>query len=210
VRILYHTYRLWLHELALHVDHSPEDFKAPYQMGVIHPSQSADVPIKPLVESISKLVESSHALLDGFLAISPEKARSLPVFIFVRVSFAGFVLVKLCLSASSISSRIKDLIDVGNLNTEEYMDRTIWHCRSIVGTNECRVPALFLALLFKMRLWCKNPGMIEAYPDNGPRDIWPEGPEEANAENAVGIPRFVEEMANKDMSSSGVGRLQRT
>lgn len=35
--LMYHTIRLYLYEVALHVDHSPEDFKAPYQMGGLQP-----------------------------------------------------------------------------------------------------------------------------------------------------------------------------
>ncbi|OQN95469.1 hypothetical protein B0A48_18316, partial [Cryoendolithus antarcticus] len=78
---MYHTIRLFLHELVLHVDYSPEDFKAPYQMGPLQPCDIISaLPTKVGVESIGILTESSHALLEMLLSLDPATARALPVF----------------------------------------------------------------------------------------------------------------------------------
>ncbi|TKA79022.1 hypothetical protein B0A55_03160 [Friedmanniomyces simplex] len=178
--IMYYTIRLYLHEIALHVDHSPEDFRAPYQMGtIIHhppppaPASAADagsgaaaagapeVPTQVLASAIAECITSSHALLSAFLAMDVDGLRALPVFSYVRVSFAAFVLAKLCLSASHRGSRIYRVLDRRALQVESYMDRAVLHVRNIVGGKRCRVPAIFLALLFKLRQWCLNPEMIE-------------------------------------------------
>ncbi|KAK5125056.1 hypothetical protein LTR85_001247 [Meristemomyces frigidus] len=159
--IMYYTVRLYLHEVALHVDHSPEDFRAPYQMGVVHSSGDEDIPTQVLADSIAECITCSHALLSTFLAMEVDSCRALPVFSYVRVSFAAFVLAKLCLSASHPGSRIGRVLDRSSLKVESYMDRAILHVREIVGPLRCRVPAIFLALLFKLRQWCMNPQMIE-------------------------------------------------
>lgn len=156
--IMYYTVRLYLFEIALHVDHAPEDFKAPYQMGELHPIQDAEeVPTQVLAESVAGCINSAHALLTTFLLMDVESLRALPVFSYVRISFAAFILAKLSLSAAHPRSRIARVLDKDSLKVQNYMDRAILHVRNIVGNRKSRVPSIFLALLFKLRQWCLNP-----------------------------------------------------
>nr|OQO19832.1 hypothetical protein B0A51_13522 [Rachicladosporium sp. CCFEE 5018] len=174
---MYHTIRLFLHELVLHVDYSPEDFKAPYQMGPLQPCDIISaLPTKVGVESIGILTESSHALLELFLSLDPATACALPVFSYVRMSYAVFLLAKLHLSGSSKHSKLVSLIDRDSLQAEHYMDRAILHVRNVIGEQACRVPSIFLALLFKLRQWCQRPELIRQAEGNGETsDIWPDG-----------------------------------
>lgn len=82
------------------------------------------------------------------------------MFTYVRVSFAAFVLAKLCLSAATPGSRIGQILDKNSLKAESYMDRLILHVRNVVGPHRCRVPAIFLALSFKLRQWSLHPEII--------------------------------------------------
>lgn len=162
--IMYYTVRLYLFEIVLHVDHSAEDFRAPYQMGGMRFSPNADqVPTQVIAEATAECIDSSHALLDVFLGMTPDSLRALPVFSYVRISFAAFILAKLCLSATHPHSRIGQLLDRGTLKIESYMDRSILHIRNVVGPKNCRVPAIFLALLFKLRQWCLNPEVVRQF-----------------------------------------------
>jgi hypothetical protein len=166
--IMYYTIRLYLHEIALHVDHSPEDFRAPYQMGTIHVShENEEIPTQVLAEAIAECISCAHGLLNTFLAMDPNSCRALPVFSYVRVSFAAFVLAKLCLSAAHPRSRIGKVLDRSSLKVESYLDRAVLHVRNVVGAHRTRVPAIFLALLFKLRQWCLNPEMLDQ-PKSGP------------------------------------------
>jgi hypothetical protein len=195
VKIMYFTLRLFLHELVLHIDHSPEDFKAPYQMGVIHPYGDRDLPIKPVVQAIADLVSSSHSLVDAFVEMGPEIACFQPIFVFVRVSFAAFVLAKLCLSAYSQHSRLASVIDHSSLKAETYVDKLILFVSEIVGPRGRHVPSLFLALLFKLRQWCTHPELVQQAEDKGtPNDIWPEGISKAREHIASAEPRVTEAM----------------
>jgi hypothetical protein len=197
LKIMYFTSRLFLHELALHIDHSPEDFKAPYQMGVIHPCGDREIPIKPVVGAITELVTSSHDLIDAFIGMGPEVARFQPIFAFVRVSFAAFVLAKLCLSAYSPESRLASVIDRESLHAEPYVDKLILFVQDVVGPKGRHVPALFLALLFKLRQWCTHPELIQQAQDEGaPPDIWPEGANKAREYIELEGPRITEAMSS--------------
>ncbi|KAK1816850.1 hypothetical protein LTR12_008688 [Friedmanniomyces endolithicus] len=175
--IMYYTNRLFLHEIALHVDHSPEDFRAPYQMGTItHPPPNPnagpggdpEVPTQILAEAIAECITSSHAVLNAFFAMDVDGLRALPVFGYVRVTFAAFALAKLCLSAAHPEARLHRVVDRRALQVEGFMDRAVLHVRNVVGTKRCRVPAIFLALLFKLRQWCMNPELIERAADDVP------------------------------------------
>lgn len=105
-----------------HVDHAPEDFKAPYQMGRIQ-TLGKEVSTQVLAEAIAECVSSAHALLTTFLDIDVDSLRGLPVFSFVRTSFASFILAKLSLSCADPSSRIGKVLDRSSLQLESYMDR---------------------------------------------------------------------------------------
>lgn len=197
LKIMYFTLRLFLHELALHIDHSPEDFKAPYQMGVIHPCDDREIPIKPVVGAIADLIASSHDLINAFVGMGPDVARFQPIFIFVRVSFAAFVLAKLCLSAYSPESRLASVIERERLHAEPYVDKLILFVQDVVGPRSRHVPSLFLALLFKLRQWCTHPELIQQAQDEGaPSDIWPEGAKKAREVIDLEGPRITEAMSS--------------
>jgi hypothetical protein len=203
LKIMYFTLRLFLHELALHIDHSPEDFKAPYQMGVIHPCGDREIPIKPVVGAIADLTASSHDLIDAFIGMGSEIARFQPIFIFVRVSFAAFVLAKLCLSAYSPESRLAKVIEREGLHAESYVDKLILFVQEVVGTRGRHVPSLFLALLFKLRQWCTHPELIQQAQDEGaPSDIWPEGAKKAREYIELEGPRISEAMSSSSTEPS--------
>ena len=159
--MMYQTIRIFLHEVALHVDHSPEDFRAPYQMGGIHPSDGEEIPTQALAEAIAECINAAHSLLNTFLAMDVNKARSLPVFSYVRISYSAFVLAKLSLSVANPASRIGKVLDRSSLKVESFMDRAILHVRVVVGPQRSRVPGIFLALLFKLRQWCMHPEIID-------------------------------------------------
>lgn len=156
LQMTYYTVRLYLSEVVLHVDHPPEDFNVPYRMSQIsYSSHSREtVPMKPAVEALAELVENSHALLDSFMTLDTNLARALPLGMFVRVSYAAFVLAKLCASAVHESSQLSPLIDQSTLYAESYMNRTLLFVRSSIGVNGCRLPAIFLNLMSQMREWC--------------------------------------------------------
>lgn len=193
LQIMYYSIRLLLYEVGLHVDHSPEDFKAPYQMGGIQQSDGEDIPTQPLAEAIAESISASHNLLNTYLAMDVESARAFPVFGYVRVSLAAFVLTKLCLSNASSASRIGKVIDRSSLKAESFMDRTILHVRAVVGDMRCRVPAIFLALLFKLRQWCLNPGIIESSPDAKPGwELTQAATPQDDADQQVHAPKYIE------------------
>ena len=195
LRITYYTTRLHLHEIVLHVDHSSEDFKAPYHMGGIYPHEAEQVPVKPVVDALAELVESTHALMDVFMGIDVNRTRALPVFSFVRLSYAAFILAKLCVSAASTHGQLAPLIDRSSLKAESYMERTLDHLRGAIGPNGCRVPAIFFNLLSQMGQWCSHPELIQQAEMEG-------GMRESGLED---VPRLVEDVSSPNTTPETTG-----
>lgn len=164
--MIYWSMRLYLHEVALHVDHSPDDFNAPFQMGTIHRWQGEPVPTGVLAEAVAECITCCHNVLTTFIDMDAEALRALPILGYVRISFAAFVLAKLCLSASHPESQIARVLDRDALQAQSILDRTILHVKAAVGTTGCKIPSIFLALLFKLRQWCLNPMLIEESKEN--------------------------------------------
>jgi hypothetical protein len=132
-------------------------------MGVVQPTESMDaddVPTQTLAEGISECISSAHAAIDLFVAMDDDSIRSLPVFGFVRITGAAFVLAKLCLSAVQPQGRIGSILDRSSLKVEHYMDRLILCVRSVMAKQPTRIFGLVLALTFKLRQWCLDPSAM--------------------------------------------------
>lgn len=164
LQLQYHAARAYLREAVLYVDHRPEDFKVPYRMSSMLPhstgTEQQSLPVEAAADSLMDLMQSAHALLESFLSIEAGLTRALPLGMFVRVSYACFILAKLCISAGSAQSRLSHLIDGAGLQAEIYLNRVLLHVRNAIGPNGSRLPAIFLNLLTQMREWCVHPELV--------------------------------------------------
>ncbi|KJX97653.1 hypothetical protein TI39_contig475g00013 [Zymoseptoria brevis] len=158
--MMYYNIRLCLFELVLHIEHSPDDFRAPYQMGLVQLFDSQhvdDIPTQVLAEGIAECISSAHAAIDIFVSMDDDSFRSLTVFDYVRITGSLFVLAKLCLSAVQPHGRIGSALDRTILKVEHYMDRTMSRVRGVLDKHRTRSPVLVLALLSMLQQWCIDP-----------------------------------------------------
>ncbi len=93
--IMYHHSFIYLHEMALHVDHPPEDFRPLYQIERLRTVRTGRRATTPYIDAVMQCISSSHSLLEIFLHMDIESLRAIPVFTYIRVSYALFVLLKL-------------------------------------------------------------------------------------------------------------------
>jgi hypothetical protein len=84
----------------------------------------------------------------------------MPIFSFVRVTGAAFVLAKLCLSAVQPQGRIGSILNRSSLKIDYYMERIITRARDIMEKQPTRVFGLVLSLLHKLRQWCIDPSAM--------------------------------------------------
>jgi hypothetical protein len=68
LKIMYHNVILHLKEFALHIEHSPEDFRAPFRMGRLNVVADADkVPSAVLGEAVAECITCAQQVLNIFL-----------------------------------------------------------------------------------------------------------------------------------------------
>ena len=156
IMVMLHHSNIYLHEIALHADHTPEDFKPLYQVEHLRLS-NAQPTTAASIDSITECIKSAHSLFNVFLNMDLGALQAVPVFTYVQVSYALFILAKLHVSASNSSSKLGDYIDFKSLKLGFYLDATITRLGKVVEQKECKVPIMFLRLLIKFQTWYRNP-----------------------------------------------------
>ncbi|KKF96348.1 Phosphoinositide polyphosphatase (Sac family) [Ceratocystis platani] len=124
----------------------------------IHSSQTiAASTSNPLTAShiacISALLRSVTSLFDVFLSIDINKVRCLPVYNFVRVSYAMVILVKIHMLSSIPGSEASRLFPREAVKMEFYADQLVEKFRAAVQGNRSRPAAKFLVVLSLLRRW---------------------------------------------------------
>lgn len=171
LKIQYHAAQAYLREAILYVDHRPEDFKVPYRLSpIISMRSNCTLPVKFMVNGLTDLMHASHELLEAFMAIEVDLTRALPLGMFVRVSYACFILTKLCISAGNTQSRLFHFIDRSGLEADSYLKRVLLHVRSAIGPNGSRLPSIFLNLLVQMQESCLLPETLHYMDSLSPED----------------------------------------
>ncbi|KAL3425695.1 hypothetical protein PVAG01_02486 [Phlyctema vagabunda] len=151
--LAYYHVSCFSNELAMHDDHPPEDFRPPYRMNVIVPSDVQISSISQYVDALAGCVSSAHASLDLFKRTDVEVLRAFPTSSYARIMYSAIILVKLHASARHPSSAIGKAVDLANLRADFYLDTMIDHMIRAVGTVEFRSAYTFLGALLRLRKW---------------------------------------------------------
>ena len=150
----YHT-NIILHEVALHGEHPPEDFKPPFRLDmIILPAESGARP--PQIDAITVCISSVHSMFDILLRMDIETLRSLPVFNYVRMAYAATILTKLYISSRTPNSQIGPLFERESLKLDHYLKSLILRLNEAAGSIECRSPYTFLSLLLRLYAWLRK------------------------------------------------------
>jgi hypothetical protein len=149
-----HT-NLFLHEVALHDEHPPEDFRPPFKLDkIIAPVE--DSAAAPQIDAITVCIASSQAMFDVLLNMDTETLRALPVFNYSRMTYAAAILTKLYISSRTPHSQIGPLFDRESLKLDFYLKSLILRLNEAAGPMEFRSPFTFLGLLLRLYSWFRK------------------------------------------------------
>ncbi|CZR59172.1 uncharacterized protein PAC_09064 [Phialocephala subalpina] len=151
----FHT-QLYIHEIALHDDHPPEDFQPPFALPKVISIHTDPRASNSYIDAISVSISSAQSLLDILLKMELEALRALPVYNYVRMSYALITLIKLYISSKSPESKIGAVLDPASLKVGLYLKSTIDKLIKAVGPKECRAPFTFLGMLMRLHGWFKS------------------------------------------------------
>ena len=150
---MYHNMNIYLHEIALHGDHRPEQFKPPYHFENLRSDKDSTGSSMDHLQAIIQCITSSHALIETFLHMDVELLRTLPIFNYVRLSYAIYVLEML-----ATSHAFGSFLNRGSLQINHYSELVIEHLEHVVGPAKCKIPSIFLGLLIRLQAWHRRPG----------------------------------------------------
>jgi len=193
----YHYSMIYAHEIAIHDEHPAEDFRPPFRIDKILPIQNDNRLTPAHSDAIATIIFSSHSLLDIMLAMDIDTLRSIPIYNYVRMTYACIILVKLYVSSRSSQSQIGTVVDSQSLRIGFYLENLVTLLTKAVGPMECRSPYTFLGLLMRLRDWYRNQELHEEFPnpvdlfgkiiETPPLEIGPESKNIAPKANLPGL-----------------------
>lgn len=150
-----HVVNLYMHEVAMHVDHNVDEFKPPFSEDVLR-GGVGDKP-EPLTSShvaaLSVCLKSIDGIFDTFLKLDPETIRCLPVAHFVRVAYAVVVLIKMYFAAATPNSELGKVINKDHMKVEQYLDGLVEIFRASAAEEKSRPASKFLMVLMMLKTW---------------------------------------------------------
>ncbi len=149
-----HVVNLYMHEVAMHVDHNVDEFKPPFSEASFHGDMQQPEPLTPAhVDALSTCLDSIDGIFETFLKLDAETIRCLPIAHFVRVAYAVVVLIKMYFAAASPNSDFGKVINKDNMKVEHYLDGLVEVFRAAAAEEKSRPSSKFLMVLTMLKTW---------------------------------------------------------
>ncbi|KAI9885943.1 MAG: hypothetical protein M1823_002269 [Watsoniomyces obsoletus] len=174
VQLNAHVLDLYMHEIAIHIDHIVDDFRAP--CGIGHdtgkdrtgPARPASEPLTAIhIDALMRCVSAIHSIIGIFLSFDVEKMRVLPIIHFVRVAYAVVCLTKMYFAATSPNSELGKVISVEDLKVERNLDGLLEGFRLAAEGDRCKPASKFMMVLVMLKTWFQNPKGVSGGPGGG-------------------------------------------
>ena len=151
---------LYIHEIALHVDHNVDEYIPIFSAENLQASRMEGPPMsKAQLEALTTCLNAIHGAFDAFLSLGVEFARTIPLFHFVRVSYAAVALVKIWIMAASPGSEFGKVIkSLDDLRVEEYLTRITDFLKESAANGVPHQGTRFSSTLVMLRSWFQKNG----------------------------------------------------
>lgn len=151
-----HVLSLYMHEVAMHVDHNVEEFKPPFTEESLRglDRDAATVPLTAVhINALSTCLTAIDGVFTTFLSIDIDTVRALPVMHFVRMAYAVVVLLKMYFAAAIEGSELGKVIDKDNMRVEFYLDHLLEHLRAAAADEKSKAGSKFLVVVAMLKNW---------------------------------------------------------
>lgn len=146
-----HVVNLYMHEVAMHVDHNVESFKPPFGDD---PLRGVEEELTPAhISALSTCLTSIDGIFETFLKFDIETIRCMPIAQFVRVAYAVVVLIKMYFAAAIPNSELGRVINKDNMKVEQYLDGLVGIFKASAAEEKSRSSAKFLLVLGVLNQW---------------------------------------------------------
>ncbi|KAH6709383.1 hypothetical protein DL95DRAFT_355382 [Leptodontidium sp. 2 PMI_412] len=151
-----HVVNLYMHEVAMHVDHNVEEFKPPFTDALLRDASANGEQMTLTgfhIAALSMCLKSIDGIFGNFLQFDVDVIRCLPVASFVRVAYAVVILIKMYFAAATPGSHFGKVIDKDNMKVEQYLDGLVDLFRKSAKDEKSRPSAKFLMVLLMLKTW---------------------------------------------------------
>ncbi|KAI1414754.1 hypothetical protein F5Y13DRAFT_187949 [Hypoxylon sp. FL1857] len=164
----FHVLNLYMHEIALHVDKSPEEYRPPCNADSLRePIPGLDDSLTPShISALSSCLVAIDGIFETFLSMDVHSIRCIPIFSFVRVAYAVVVLIKMYFSASNSNSELGKVINKDNMKVAEYLEKLLEKFREVAASDKSRPASKFLVVLAMLRSWFYKQGQTKMQGDD--------------------------------------------
>jgi hypothetical protein len=149
-----HVVSLYMHEVAMHVDHNVDEFKPPFTEDALRTvGQTQEALSTAHIGALSSCLASIDGIFDCFLTFDVDTIRCLPVGHFVRIAYAVVVLIKMYFAAAAPNSELGKVINKEDMRVDQYLDRLVDIFKASAAEEKSRPAAKFLMVLIMLRTW---------------------------------------------------------
>ena len=124
LRFFEHVTELYLHEIALHLNHNVEDFRMPFTEESLRTVNStSDTLTQNQMAALEACLRAAHGILDTMLSFDIQFVKTLPTLIyFVRCVYAIVILIKMHVAVSTPNSELGKIMKPADLKVDFYID----------------------------------------------------------------------------------------
>jgi hypothetical protein len=171
---------LYLHEIAIHHDHNVDDFRPdpdgmdksmdldPITRGA-HKFDSGSFVTTRHIDALSKCLDACHQVLDNYLALPIQVARSISNLGIVWNTYAAVALIKLHGVLHAPDSKFGSIF-TPNLKVEWYLDSFIHRLQEVSADGRCPPAEAFVYVVHKLRHWFQHKHAPHVDPEEN--DVW--------------------------------------
>lgn len=204
LKITENVLSLYMHEVAMHVDHNVEEFKPPFTEESLRGGQIGQDSTAPLtaihINALSTCLTAIDGIFMTFLSIDIETIRLLPVMHFVRVAYAVVVLIKMYFAAAVEGSELGRVMDKDNMKVELYLDRLLEQFRAAAANDKSRPATKFLMVLVMLKTWFHRQKGGKRDGENEDKSTLPDTPATIQGETAQANMQIPQQQQQRDYS----------
>jgi hypothetical protein len=147
-----HVINVYMHEIALHVDHNIDDFKPPF-LGDLGPDKHPDIGTATHLEALSACLTSIHKACEIFASLDRHILQCVPTLHFIRSAYVLTVLIRLHCAAAVPGSKLGQVFRPADFKIEVILDKILGQLKLAVEADSGRTVARFLVIMTMMKTW---------------------------------------------------------
>lgn len=148
---------MYIHEIAFHHANNEEDFRTPFRLRAPSNASHTLPDLQPArLDCVIASLTSGHSLLDVLLRLPLQSLRVLPTVIYIRASYAIFILLKIFFISNAPGSKLGLVLPPVSVKVEDYLNRLVSHMKTATSHGNCSLTTRFYTVFSRSRDWFRK------------------------------------------------------